>query len=121
MNYTYKKPWITFTLHSAYTASPLVFGIRRKTRPTSFERRRLELEVAYLEDWAWGQLDTQTRKFHAEYTRLAREHFARILRGEMHVCCLEMTVWKTATRLNERGENDYRETRRETTPYRKWR
>ena len=121
MNYTYRKPWITFTLHSAYTAKPLVFGIRRKTRPTSFERHRLELEIAYLEDWAWGQLDTQTRKFHAEYTRLAREHFARILGGGMHARCLEMKIWKTARRLNENGENDYRETRRETTPYREWR
>lgn len=120
MNYVYNKGQIRFTIKSYYTRKPVEFSVRRKQPPTPMELKRLELEVAYLEQLAWDREDTLTLAFHAEYVAKARENFRRILHGEIHTCCIEIKSVKRASRLNERGENDYVAVRTTRTPFRKW-
>lgn len=120
MNYVYNKGQIKFTIKSNYTCKPVEFSVRRKQPPSSAELKRLELEVAYLEQWAWDQENTVTEAFRCEYAAKARENFKRILHGEIHACCIEIISVKSATRLNERGENDYVAVRTTRTPFRKW-
>lgn len=120
MNYVYNKGQIRFTIKSNYTCKPVKFSVRRKQPPSSVELKRLELEVAYLEQLAWDREDTLSLAFLDEYVAKARENFKRILHGEIHACCIEIKTVKRATRLNERGENDYVAVRPTRTPFRKW-
>lgn len=120
MTYTEKPNHITFEIPSDYTRKPLNFTIRRKNPLTRFELKQLEKEVSFLESWAWGQEGHFTSAFRAAYNAFARGTFTRILKGEMHALCLEQRTWRVARNLNDRGENDYRVTRRTYTGYRKW-
>ena len=120
MNYVYNKGQIRFTIKSNYTSKPVEFSVRRNQPPSPVELKRLELEVAYLEQLAWDREDTLTLAFHAEYAAKARENFRRILHGEIHACCLEVRKWKVATRLDKNGNNVYDTVRETRVPFRKW-
>lgn len=121
MTLTYNKPVIKFTVPSAYTVKPLVFCVRRKTKPSRKEIRAMKAEITILEDWARNQEDTITKKFRQSYTQRMRNAFGMILKGYQHVRCIEVTKWRVATRLNERGENDYRVVRETRQDHLEWR
>lgn len=119
MNYVYKNCRIEFTIKSNYLKEPVTFSIKRKEAPSPAVLRRLENEIACLEQWAWDQ-DMPNEELREAYVEMARSNFSRILRGELHVICIELKRLKTATHLNEKGENDYRIVRETRTPFRKW-
>lgn len=107
MNITYNPYYTKFEVKSEYTKKPLVFSVRRRGAVSPHETVLLNREVRRLERWAHDQEGTMTNKFRVVYASLMRDAFTRILGGARRTRIIEERIWKTARRLNAKGENDY--------------
>ena len=120
MKITYNPYYTKFEVKSDYVKKPLVFSVRRRGTVSPRERARLLFEINRLETWAHDEEGTATNKFRLAYTNLMRDAFRKILHGAQRRVVWEVRMWKTARRLNERGENEYVMTRIERDAVEAW-
>lgn len=120
MKITYNPYYTKFEVKSDYVKKPLVFSVRRRGAVSPRERARLLLEINRLETWAQDEEGTMTNQFRRAYTNRMRDAFTLILGGARRRVIWEVRIWKTARRLNERGENDYVITRIERDAVEAW-
>lgn len=120
MKITYNPCYTKFEVKSDYVKKPLVFSVRRRGAVSPRERARLLLEINRLETWAQDEEGTMTNQFRLAYTNRMRDAFTLLLGGARRRVIWEERIWKTARRLNERGENDYVITRIERDAVEAW-
>lgn len=107
MNITYNPYYTKFTVKSDYVKKPIVFSVRRRGAVSPHETVLLNRAIRRLESWAQDETELTGRKLHLAYTNEARDAFQRILGGARRTRIIEDRIWKTARRLNDRGENEY--------------
>lgn len=117
---TYSKYYAKFVIPTLLTEKPIVVSIRKKKAQVEAARARLVEEFNRLERQIWEE-ELGASAIFDELTRRTRHSFKRILNGYTLVDRPEVTIWKTATRLNEKGENDYRVVSEERISHLEWR
>lgn len=107
MTITYSKYYAKFTIPTSLTAEPIIISLRKRKSQVEAAQALLDDEFNRLErEIAAEEIDS--RAIRDELTRRVRSSFKHIFKGDVLVRKTTVLTRKTATRLNERGENDYR-------------
>lgn len=121
MTITYSQHYAKFTFTSLLTKTPIVFSLRIRSKETiESARARFEEEFIRLEREVESE-ELGARAIPHELKKRARSVFKRILRGDYRIVVTEVSTWKMAKNLNERGENNYVTTHEERVSHTEWR
>lgn len=107
MTITYSKHYAKFSIPTVLTAKPIEVSLRKRKSQVEAAQAQLEDEFNRLvREIAAEEIDS--RAIRDELTRRVRSSFKHIFKGDVLVRNTTVLTRKTATCLNERGENDYR-------------